>query len=209
VLQAQDKMRIQNTLSSINRGRLKERVNRRKEDDNALSLDSIRKLAGLGTEITELVEHFCTIPVGNVDDLEDLIQIAAVSMTDSPQAQDKLAEEFRKREQLSDTYIKEMEICLLHCKSNALEHSRFIYISLTEPVRIKNGILRGAVAMTVPAETEDEILLEPVGKLSALMVEDEGFLQALLRCDQTAGIRYIEKALVKYYQHEVTKIMEV
>jgi uncharacterized membrane protein len=72
-----------------------------------------------------------------------------------------------------------------------------------------NGILRGAVAMTVPAEAEDEILLEPVGNLSALMVEDEGFLQALLRRDQTAGIRYIEKALVKYYQHEVTKIMEV
>jgi hypothetical protein len=97
----------------------------------------------------------------------------------------------------------------MHCRSDAMDHSRFTYISLSEPVMTENGILRGAVAMTVPAEVEDEILLEPVGKLSALLVEDEGFLQALLKRDQTAGIRYVEKALVKYYQHEATKIMEV
>jgi mannitol operon transcriptional antiterminator len=202
-------MRIRNALSGINRERLKERIDRRKEDDKSLSLNSIRKLAGLGTEITELVEHFSIIPVDHVDDPDGLIQIAAFSMTDAPEAQDKLTVGFRLREQISDTYIKEMEICLLHCKSDALDHSRFIYISLSEPIMTKNGILHGAVALAVPAEVEDEILLEPVGRLSALLVEDEGFLQALLKRDQTAGIRYVEKALVKYYQHEVTKIMEV
>ena len=63
--------------------------------------------------------------------------------------------------------------------------------------------------MTVPALAEDEILLEPAGRLSSLLVEDDRFLQALFERDTTAGITYIEKALVKYYQHEVAKIMEV
>ena len=209
VLQVQDKMRIRNALSTINRGRLKERINRRKEDDKFLSLNSIRKLAGLGTEITEIVEHFGIIPVEDVTGPDDLIQVAAFSLTNTPLLQDKLIEAFRHREELSDTYIKEMEICLLHCRSDALKHSRFIYISLGKPVQMSNGILRGAVALTVPAEVEDEIYLEPVGRLSALLVEDEGFLKALHNCDQTAGIRYVEKALVKYYQQEAGKIMEV
>lgn len=209
VLQVQDKMRIRNALSGINRGRLKERIDRRREDNDSLSINSIRKLAGLGTEITELVEHFQIITVDDTDYPDGLIRIAAASLSEDPYAQLELAEGFRHREGLSDTYIKEMEICLLHCKSDAVDHSRFTYISLSEPVMTDKGILRGAVAMTVPAEVEDEILLEPVGKLSALLVEDEGFLQALLTRDQTAGIHYVEKALVKYYQHEATKIMEV
>ena len=72
-----------------------------------------------------------------------------------------------------------------------------------------DGLIRGAVAMAVPEDADNEILIEPVGRLSALLVEDQGFLQALLDRDQTAGTRYIEKALVKYYQQEVLRIMEV
>ncbi len=63
--------------------------------------------------------------------------------------------------------------------------------------------------MTAPASAEDDIILEPIGRISALLVENEGFLQALFERDTTAGVRYIEKALVKYYKHEVSKIMEV
>ena len=90
-----------------------------------------------------------------------------------------------------------------------MAHSRFIYISLSEPMASPDGLIRGAVAMAVPEDVEDEILIEPVGRLSALLVEDQRFLQALLDRDQAAGTRYIEKALVKYYQQEVLRIMEV
>ena len=63
--------------------------------------------------------------------------------------------------------------------------------------------------MAVPSSAENTIYLEPAGRLSSLLVEEEGFLQALLDRDTTAGIKYIEKALVKYYKHEISKCMEV
>ena len=209
VLQVQDKMRIKNALNEINLQHLQERMTRKTDLAGSLSLDNIRSMADLGTEIVELTEHFRIVPVKSVASVDELIQIAAATLSDSGRSQQKLMEGFRNRERISDTYVKEMEICLLHCKTDEVEHSRFIYLSLQEPLMGDKGKIRGAVVMTIPASAEDEIILEPIGRLSALLVENERFLQALFEQDTTAGIRYIEKALVKYYQHEVTKIMEV
>ena len=209
VLQVQDKMMVKNALNEVNRGHLQDRINRKTGSHSNLSMDNIRTLSALGTEIVELTEHFRIVPVEKVDSVDGLIEIAAASLADSGRLQQKLMEGFRSREQISDTYVKEMEICLLHCKTDAMHHSRFIYIALQQPLAGDKGSIRGAVVMTVPALAEDEILLEPAGRLSSLLVEDDRFLQALFERDTTAGITYIEKALVKYYQHEVTKIMEV
>ncbi len=209
VLQVQDKMMIKNALGEINRGHLQDRISQKTGIQSSLSLDNIRTMSDLGTEIVELTEHFRIVPVEKVDSVDGLIEIAAASLSDSGRLQQKLMEGFRNREKISDTYVKEMEICLLHCKTDAVRHSRFIYIALQQPLQGPRGSIRGAVGMTVPAVVEDDILLEPAGRLSSLLVEDEGFLQALFQRDTTAGVTYIEKALVKYYQHEVTKIMEV
>ena len=209
VLQVQDKMMVKNALNEINRGHLQDRISRKTGIPSNLSMDNIRTLSALGTEIVELTEHFRIVPVEKVDSVDGLIEIAAASLSDSGKLQQKLMEGFRSREQISDTYVKEMEICLLHCKTDAVCHSRFIYIALQQPLAGDKGSIKGAVVMTVPVLAEDEILLEPAGRLSSLLVEDERFLQALFDRDTTASITYIEKALVKYYQHEVTKIMEV
>ena len=209
VLQVQDKMMVKNALNEINRGHLQDRISRKTGIHSNLSMDNIRSLSALGTEIVELSEHFRIIPVGKVDSVDGLIEIAAASLSDSGKLQQKLIEGFRSRERISDTYVKEMEICLLHCRTDAVRHSRFIYIALQQPFMGEKGSVRGAVVMTVPALAEDEILLEPAGRLSSLLVEDDRFLQALFDCDTSASITYIEKALVKYYQHEVAKIMEV
>ena len=210
VLQVQDRMRIQNALADINRQGLQERMNRKIQSVGSFSLDNIRKLAGLGKEIVELLEHFEIVPAGDHASCEyDLIRIAAESIDPSPDGKEKIAKGFRLRKQISDTYLKELEIDLLHCKTDAVPHSRFIYLSLDEPVKVKEGLLKGTVAMTVPENVEDEIFYEPVGKLSSLLVEKPGFLQALMQGDTTASVGYAENALVKYFQHEVTKIMEV
>ncbi len=209
VLQVQDKMRIKNALNEINLQHLQERMTRKTELAGSLSIDNIRIMADLGTEIVELTEHFRIVPVKSVASVDELIQIAAQALSDSESARQELMEGFRNREKISDTYVKEMEISLLHCKTDEVEHSRFIYLALQEPLMGDKGRIRGAVVMTVPASAKDEIIIEPIGRLSALLVENERFLQALFEQDTTAGIRYIEKALVKYYQHEVIKIMEV
>jgi mannitol operon transcriptional antiterminator len=209
VLQVQDRMRITNHLSEINRGRIQERLNRREQDTDTLSMESLRSIAGLGTEIVELVEHFQIVTISTADTMEELMEISADVVADSPEMKEKILEGFKEREKISDTYVEGMEICLLHCKVDAVCHSRFKYISLTEPMMTGKGLLKGAVVMIVQKEIEDDILIEPVGRLSALLVEDQRFLQALLSRDQAAGTRYIEKALVKYYQQEVLKIMEV
>jgi len=209
VLQAQDKMRIQNTLSEINRGRIQERMGRKSLGQASISFDNIRKIAGLGTEIVELVEHFRIVVPEGVTSVEGLMEIAGRSLSEDEEVSKELIRDFLERERISDTYVKEMGICLFHCVTDAIEHSRFIYIMLQEPVMTDNGLLKGAVAMTVPKTAGDDLFLEPVGKLSALLVEKPGFLKALLAGDATVGIRLVEEALVKYYQHEVTRLMEV
>lgn len=209
ILQAQDKMMIRNALDDISRERLQERMSKKGDLPDTFSFDHLKRLSGLGTEIVEITDHFHIIELNKTDSVDQMIQIASADLAESPLSREKIAEDFRSREKISDTYIKEMEICLLHCKTNALSHSRFLFISLDEPLDSDKGLIRGAVAMAVPSSAENTIYLEPAGRLSSLLVEEEGFLQALLDRDTTAGIRYIEKALVKYYKHKINKCMEV
>lgn len=204
MLKIQDKIMIQNTVEKMNRVRLQDRIQRRNMRDVLMNMEDIRRISVIGTEIVEILNHFCICRVENADDREDLMVHAAAIFADTYEMKYQIAKSFGKRESLGDTYIEEMEICLFHCETDFIEHSRFAYLLLDEPLQTEKGLLRGAVVMVVPRNQED-FFKEPIGRLSALLVEDKRFLQALNRCDTTAGIAFIEEALVKYYQQKISK----
>lgn len=204
MLKIQDKIMIQNTVEKMNRERLQDRIQRRNMRDVLMNMEDIHRISIIGTEIVEILNHFCICRVEHAADRDDLMMHAASIFADTYEMKYQIAKSFGKRESLSDTYIEEMEICLFHCETDFIEHSRFAYLLLDEPLQTEKGLLRGAVVMVVPKNQED-FFKEPIGRLSALLVENERFLQALNRCDTTAGIAFIEEALVKYYQQKISK----
>lgn len=205
VLQVQDRLKIQNQIDSINRTRLQQKTGHGSDTDVMISLEDINRTAMIGTEIVEILNNFRIMPVESVKNKKELIDWAAGVFASDFFARKRIADGFSKREELGDTYIQEMGICLFHCRTDAMQHSRFGYIRLSHPLAGEKGEIRGAVIMIVPETIKDNACLEPVGRLSALLIENEGFLQALQSCDTTAGVALAEAALVKYYQNTTTK----
>lgn len=204
MLKIQDKIMIQNTVEKMNRVRLQDRIQRKSMRELLMNMEDIRRISIIGTEVVEILNHFCICKVEHAADRDDLMMHAAAVFADTYEMKYHIAKSFERRESFGDTYIEEMEICLFHCETDFIEHSRFAYLLLDEPLKTEKGLLRGAVIMVVPKNQED-FFKEPIGRLSALLVENERFLQALNRCDTTAGIAFIEEALVKYYQQKISK----
>ncbi len=197
VLQTQDKAKLQNKIDEINRSRVTRKTKRRSSSSSA-TLADIRRTSLITTEIVELIENFRILQLMGIPDFQALQEQAAYLFARSDHEKAEFLESFRRREEIGTTYIKEMEISLLHCKSSAAKHSRFGYIRLEQPLRTEEGIITGGVVMIAPEELPPDCL-EPISRLTALLIEEPGFLQALQRGDTSAGVAFAEQALVKYY----------
>jgi mannitol/fructose-specific phosphotransferase system IIA component (Ntr-type) len=132
-----------------------------------------------------------------------MMELAAAVFADGEEDVRRLADCFQEREKLGATYIPDMQICLFHGACDLVEHSRFGFLVLDEPLTTTETLIRGAVIMVVPESFRDSYRVEPAGRLSALLVEDERFLQALQRGDEAAGFNLAREALVKYFQHVI------
>ena len=104
-------------------------------------------------------------------------------------------------EEMGDTFIEGMNICLFHCRTDVVSHSRFGYLRLLSPLQTGGVSIEGAVIMLAP---EGEQNVEPVSRLSALLIEEERFFQALRSGDTSGGAALAEQALVKYFQHVIS-----
>ena len=199
ILQAQDMMRIRNEIVRINRERIRQRtqtVGSRREGN--LRIRDIRRLTDLGIEITQILDHFRLVSAA-AESTGELMELAALSVAETSQAADAVRRGFREREERASTYVGEMRICLYHCRTRALEHSRVSYLRLSSPLKTEEGTIEGALVMAVPDGLKD-YQTEPVGRISALLVEEERFLKALKAGDEKESISLIETALEKYYQ---------
>ncbi len=203
VLQVQDKLRIQNEIDSINRSRIQEKTRRISAPNLAINLSDIQLMSFLGTEIIELIQNFRITHVHSVENFEQMINWASYLFAKDPDSKRKIANAFRMREEVADTYIPDLKICLFHCRTSAVKHSRFGYLRLECPLETEKGTILGAVIMVAPDTFTDEVYMQPVGRLSALLIEEPQFLQALQNGNTTAGVAFAENALVKYYQNEI------
>lgn len=206
VLQIQDKLRIQNEIDSINRSRIQKKTKRVAAPNLAMQLSDIQLMSFLGKEIVELIQNFRITHMRTVENFEQMINWSSKLFAKNSECKKKIADGFRTREKISDTYLPDYQICLFHCRTDAVKHSRFGYLRLEHPLETEKGPIMGAVIMVAPDSFTDEIYMKPVGRLSALLIEEPRFLQALQKGDTTAGVSLAENALVKYYQNEISKL---
>ncbi len=198
VLKAQDRITIQNKIDEINASRISGKLRRNHSTAGFAGMQDIRRIAGISAEIVELIDNFRILQLMGASDLPALMEQAAQLFARNDQEKDEIYAGFQKREKIGSTYIKDLKISLLHCKPRAALHSRFGYIRLQQPLQTEEGELEGCVVMIAPEYLNSDSL-EPVGRLSALLIEEPGFLQALKNGDASAGISLAEEALVKYY----------
>lgn len=201
VLRVQDKMMLQREIESINRGRLQPKT-KNPGGMAVKDMEDIRRISGIGTEIVEILKAFRIMDVKSVQSHRELIEQAALVFAPDQAVAKRIAQGFRQREELGDTFIEGMDICLFHCKTDAVNHSRFGYLRLLSPLTNERRTITGAVVMLAP---EGEQYVKAVSRLSALLIEEERFFQALREGDAPAGAALAEKALVKYFQHVIAK----
>lgn len=207
VLKTQDKLLIQSEIEAINRNRIQKKNNLRlRKIAEKMSLDMIYRCSLIGIEIAEIIKNMEICQKESVSDMSDLIESSVGVFTEFDADQKKrVIDNLKKREELGGTYIPGMNICLLHCRTDVVSHSRFRYLKLMNPLIISQGNINGAVIMLAPMTEPDRVCSEPISRLSALLVEEKGFLQALQSGDKPAAVAYAEEELVKYYKKETQK----
>ena len=192
---------LQREMETINRSRLQKKT-RHPGRVAVKELADIRQISGIGTEIVEILKHFRVMNVKSVQNIRELNGRASLVFAPDQAVARRIAQGIQQREEMGNTFIEGMDICLFHCKTDVVRHSRFGYLRLLSPLQTGETVIRGAVVMLAP---EGKQYLEPVSRLSALLIEEERFFQALKDGDAAAGTALAEQALVKYFQHVITK----
>lgn len=203
VLKAQDKLLVSQEIDRIGKEKLQRRIQQGGRHAMIMDVDDIRRTSEIGAEIVEILNHFRVVRQARAENIRQMMEMAASVFAGPEEDIRRLADCFQEREKLGATYIPDMQICLFHGACDLVEHSRFGFLVLDEPLATTETLIRGAVIMVVPESFRDSYRVEPAGRLSALLVEDERFLQALKRGDEAAGFNLAREALVKYFQHVI------
>ena len=203
VLKAQDKLLVSQEIDRIGKEKLQRRIQQGGRHAMIMDVDDIRRTSEIGAEIVEILNHFRVVRQARAENIRQMMEMAASVFAGPEEDVRRLADCFQEREKLGATYIPDMQICLFHGACDLVEHSRFGFLVLDEPLATTETLIRGAVIMVVPESFRDSYRVEPAGRLSALLVEDERFLQALKRGDEAAGFNLAREALVKYFQHVI------
>ena len=203
VLKAQDKLLVSQEIDRIGKEKLQRRIQQGGRHAMIMDVDDIRRTSEIGAEIVEILNHFRVVRQARAENIRQMMEMAASVFAGPEEDIRRLADCFQEREKLGATYIPDMQICLFHGACDLVEHSRFGFLVLDEPLATTETLIRGTVIMVVPESFRDSYRVEPAGRLSALLVEDERFLQALQQGDEAAGFNLAREALVKYFQHVI------
>lgn len=169
-----------------------------------LTLSDVRSLTRTGEEIEELLDHFLIKEISGICQVESLLGQAASVFADTILERQLIGQDLARREAIKNTFIPELGIYLLHCRTMAVRHCRCAFLSLQEPIQMSNGTLEGAILLLAP-QSEQKECLEVISRISMLLVEDKRFLQALKSKNVSEGYALAKQALLKYYQNLIIK----
>ncbi len=204
--QTQDMLVITHAIDNISRQRSNEQVQKPavKPKICPLSLEDVRSLTRTGEEISQILDHFLVKELTGVSQAESLLGQAALVFADSILSRQVIGQDLAHREAVKNTFIPELNIYLLHCRTMAVKHCRCAYLRLQKPFQTTSGTVEGAMLLLAP-QTDWHEGIEVISRISMLLVEDKRFLQVLKNKDAHEGRSLIEDALLKYYQTLIIK----
>lgn len=169
-----------------------------------LTLEEIGSLTRTGEEITQLLHSFQIREVSGICQTETLLGQAAGIFADSILTRQIISQDLAHREGIKNTFIPELNLHLLHCRTTAVDHCRCAYLKLDSPFSVPEGTVKGAILLLAPNSDQNECV-EVISRISMLLVEDKRFLQALQSGNANAGRMLAEQTLVKYFENLIIK----
>ena len=205
--QAQDLLLITQTVERLCEGREKLALplQPRPRGSKQLTVAGVELLTRTGEEILQILTHFTWHNPGTIQHTEDLLGQAADLFSDSLLTRRIISADLATRETIASTYLPEMKIHLLHCRTSAIEHCRFAFLKLPQPIDTPAGSVEGAVLLLSPMSGGRECV-EVISQISMLLAEEERFLQALLSGDTVGAKALVQQTLVKYFEQTLKRI---
>ncbi len=168
---------------------------------------TIDYVEALGQEILRLSSRVVLQVLDSVEDKGALIEAASQLFTQGEFAQGVIRTDLEAREAISQTYIPEGEMLLLHCRTTAVTTSQLGYIRLERPLMLAEGRVTGAIVMLVhqnPATAHAELM----GQISAAFLDNQQLYLAVQQGTRGDFAREVEGILGRYYRSVLRQIAE-
>lgn len=205
ILSLQDKAILQDNFRRISKQKkYKSIIKKAKVNKSKIG---IREITDLGSEIISIIDNVKIKVIDNVKSLEDIIDVGSKLFTDNEDDIKEVKNKLLQREDISSTYLHELEIILLHCKCNCFSNSRFGYIRIKDEFIDKEKIIRGAVVSIIPEESK-EITPELMSKLNSALIEEDKFIEILRQEKEEKVVEEVERILKDFYLKKVQKSLE-
>jgi mannitol operon transcriptional antiterminator len=161
------------------------------------------RLESLCADIRLLLEDFKVVAVDEGCDMDALMKRAGYLFGEDDKRGRLIYDRLKEREKLSTQVIPKLQLVLLHGRTEGVKRPVFVLLAPTGE-RFSHPLLRGArscALLLMPANSGQE-RTELMGSVSAALIEDEAFLEAVQKHDggETLGrLRIILEKHIKGY----------
>ena len=204
ILLEQDKILIKNAIDGIDKEKSIKKV---LVEKNNIGKDEIIYISKLGDEILNLISTVRLYNILSVKDKYELIDVASSIFAENMDSKNRIFQSLKKRENIASTYIGDLKMMLLHCKTDGVSNCSFGYVRLKTPLKEDECLINGAVVMLVPND-DNKVYMDIMSEISGALVENQGFLNAIQEKNSDDISRELEKSLLKFYKKTVLKRME-
>ena len=210
VLMGPDKIMIRNKLAELEKNRTADTEHPSKTEHRIrrISRSGIEYMVELGKEILQVLDNIKIASEADIPSKKMLIQCASSLFARNEENAETITRDLMKREEISNTYIPSMNVLFLHCETRGVQHCRFGYIVLPEPLReeVEEELeeIQGAIVMLIP-KAKIRVYREVMSEISGALAEKEQILAALKRKDRRTVEIHLENSLGTYYETMMRK----
>lgn len=169
---------------------------------------TIHYVEALGEEILRLVGRVTLHTLERVESKDALIEAAASLFTQGEFAQSVIKKDLEARDAISETYIEEGKMLLLHCRTSAITCCQLGYIRLNTPYHSGDQIVTGAIVMLVH-QSPSPAHVEMMGQVSTAFLEDQGLYLAAQQGSEKEFAHAVEQVLGRYYRKILQQLSEI
>lgn len=174
---------------------------RQADTDFTRQLDEINEVIIRLKSIIRKYRHLTIDPLTN---FEQVVNIFATNMTESPKAAAILHSEIMAREAIMSQVFPEIGIALIHARSRAVKECHVLTAGTSGMQSFVDPNLKGIGAMlcmVIPLDSHKRENSEMLGRISSAIIEDEKFLESI-KCGDEAKVRNKLQEILKGYFSE-------
>lgn len=153
-------------------------------------------------EIRGLIRRYCNYELDARVTFQGLIQNLAGKITDSQMIAEEIAGSIQRREHLNSQIFPELDLALLHCRSRLIREPVFITCRPMGKEVFEDPNFRGVRAvifMVMPEDKRVRMHRQILGQISASMIRDETFVDAILFGSERQVRSGLKKILSEYF----------